>query len=95
MEKSTAASNTSNESSGSNQMQQSDAVFISNFTDFMCQIKSINKTDASTLRKTFGSIKEISKASKEELSVCPGLGPLKVNRLHNIFRTPFLMPKKV
>lgn len=70
-----------------------DAIFLNNFTDFLCQIKSINKTDASTLRKTFGSIKEISSASKEELNLCPGLGPLKVDRLFSIFRTPFLLQK--
>ena len=29
-------------------------------------------------------------ASKDELNLCPGLGPLKVNRIYEIFRTPFL-----
>ena len=28
--------------------------------------------------------------SKDELNLCPGLGPLKVNRIYDIFRTPFL-----
>lgn len=97
MEKSSAQQNeaTVAASAGANkQAGNADAVFIANFTDFLCQIKSINKTDASTLRRTFGSAKEISKASKDELTLCPGLGPLKVTRLYNIFRTPFLLPKK-
>jgi DNA excision repair protein ERCC-1 len=95
MEKSTNSSEASSSSHGASKQPANNAnsIFINNFTDFLCQIKSINKTDASTLRKTFGSIKEISKATKEELNLCPGLGPLKVNRLHNIFRTPFLLPK--
>ena len=68
-----------------------DGAFIQNFTEFLCSIKSINKTDASTLRQTFGSLKSISEASKSELSVVPGFGPLKVNRVFDIFRTPFLI----
>lgn len=69
----------------------SSGIFIQNFTEFLCSIKSINKTDASTLRQTFGSLKNISEASKNELSVVPGFGPLKVNRIHEIFRKPFLL----
>jgi DNA excision repair protein ERCC-1 len=72
----------------------SDANFVSSITDFLCQIKSINKTDASTLRQTYGSIKQLSLSSKDQLNLCPGLGPLKVNRLYEIFRTPFLINKK-
>lgn len=95
MEKSSIASHGPGQNHASNSNQnQADTNFISNYTDFLCQIKSINKTDASTLRQTFGSIKELSKASRQELNLCPGLGPLKVNRLHEIFRTPFLLTKK-
>ncbi|CAF1028235.1 unnamed protein product [Brachionus calyciflorus] len=90
MEKSTNQIETSNKA----QQNNSDSNFINNLTDFLCQIKSINKTDASTLRQTFGSVKELSTASKEQLNLCPGLGPLKCNRLYEIFRTPFILPKK-
>ena len=72
----------------------SDANFVNSITDFLCQIKSINKTDASTLRQTYGSIKQLSERSKDELNLCPGLGPLKVNRLHEVFKIPFLIEKK-
>jgi DNA excision repair protein ERCC-1 len=68
--------------------------FVNNYTDFLCAIKSINKTDASTLRQTFGSIKNLSNASKEELNLVPGFGPLKVNKFHDIFHTPFLLNAK-
>lgn len=67
--------------------------FVSSFSDFLCSIKSINKTDTSTLRQTFGSIKQISESSKEELNLCPGLGSLKANRIYDIFRTPFKIEK--
>jgi DNA excision repair protein ERCC-1 len=97
MEKSTnaLASSSSHTNANSNtNANNSEANFINNFTDFMCQIKSINKTDASTLRQTFGSISQLSKASKDELNLCPGLGMLKVKRLYDTFRTPFLVQKK-
>jgi DNA excision repair protein ERCC-1 len=95
MEKGSLVAHGSSGSSHANSNQNlADTNFISNYTDFLCQIKSINKTDSSTLRQTFGSIRELSKASKQELNLCPGLGPLKVNRLHEIFRTPFLLTKK-
>ncbi len=77
--------------SGGGNNNNADTAFMQNFTEFLCSIKSINKTDASTLRQTFGSLKKISEASKSELSVVPGFGPLKVNRVFEIFRKPFLL----
>ncbi|RNA15740.1 DNA excision repair ERCC-1 [Brachionus plicatilis] len=91
MEKSTNQIEVGSNTKGQN---SSDTNFINNLTDFLCQIKSINKTDASTLRQTFGSVKELSKATKDQLNLCPGLGPLKCNRVYDILRTPFLLPKK-
>ena len=67
--------------------------FISTYTDFLSSIKSINKTDTSTLRNTFGSIKDLTHAKKEELNLCPGLGALKINRLYDIFNTSFELKK--
>ena len=98
MEKSTNQQSSSHHTHSSNSNKDnnnnSDANFINNYTDFLCQIKSVNKTDASTLRQTFGSIKNLTKASRDELNLCPGLGSLKVKRIYDIFRTPFLLPKK-
>jgi DNA excision repair protein ERCC-1 len=81
-------------SSTSNAVSSNDAQFINLYTDFLLQIKSVNKTDASTLRHTFGSIKQLSEATKAELNLCPGLGPLKVRRVFDIFRQPFLIKKQ-
>jgi DNA excision repair protein ERCC-1 len=94
MEKSTNQLSTHNHATNQNKDSNSDSNFINNYTDFLCQIKSVNKTDASTLRQTFGSVKNLSKASKDELNLCPGLGSLKVKRIFDTFRTPFLLPKK-
>lgn len=91
MEKSTNQNEATSNQKGQN---TADSNFINNLTDFLCQIKSVNKTDASTLRQIFGSVKELSNATKDQLNLCPGLGPLKCNRVYDIFRTPFLLPKK-
>ena len=37
----------------------------------------------------FGTFKNIVNASLDELSVCPGIGPKKVKRLHDAFHRPF------
>ena len=37
----------------------------------------------------FGSIASIFRASAQQLSAVPGLGPTKVKRLHDTFSTPF------
>jgi DNA excision repair protein ERCC-1 len=43
-----------------------------------------------TLLSNFGSLASILKASKEELALCPGFGPLKAARLHSALRQPFM-----
>jgi len=50
---------------------------------------SVNQTDASQLLTQFGSWKNMTQASIEELSVCPGIGVKKVRRLHEAFHRPF------
>uniref|UniRef100_A0A8D8Q1V0 DNA excision repair protein ERCC-1 n=1 Tax=Cacopsylla melanoneura TaxID=428564 RepID=A0A8D8Q1V0_9HEMI len=54
-------------------------------------VRSVNKTDATTLLSTFGSLEAIIKASKDSLSLCPGLGPSKASRLYNVLHQPFLI----
>ena len=93
MEKATQPTGGLNQQTG-NAGLASEASFISSITDFYTGIKSVNKTDASILRQTFGSVKQLSLTSKDELNLCPGLGPLKINRIHEIFRIPFLINKK-
>jgi DNA excision repair protein ERCC-1 len=53
----------------------------------------VNKTDAQTLLHAFGSLQSIISASNEQLSVCPGLGSLKAQRLIQSFNQPFKRSK--
>uniref|UniRef100_S4RZP7 DNA excision repair protein ERCC-1 n=1 Tax=Petromyzon marinus TaxID=7757 RepID=S4RZP7_PETMA len=64
--------------------------YLSRMTDCLTTIKSVNKTDVITLLNTFGSLANIMEASKEDLSLCPGLGPRKARSLSSVFHEPFL-----
>ena len=52
--------------------------------DALTSVRSINKTDAMTLLSTFGSLENIVEATEEELSFCPGFGPLKAKKLYKV-----------
>ncbi|NXN94789.1 ERCC1 protein, partial [Rhinopomastus cyanomelas] len=52
--------------------------FLSRMTDCLTSIKSVNRTDALSLLGTFGSLAAVVGASREDLSLCPGIGPQKV-----------------
>ncbi|KAL1139692.1 hypothetical protein AAG570_006670 [Ranatra chinensis] len=56
----------------------------------LTMIRSVNKTDASTLLNNFHSLENILKCSEYTISMCPGLGPQKAKRLYNLLHTPFL-----
>ena len=58
--------------------------------EVLSSIRSVNSTDAGTLLHNFGTIAEISKASEEDLGLCPGVGGKKAKSLHSVFREPFL-----
>ncbi|XP_078061299.1 DNA excision repair protein ERCC-1 [Mustelus asterias] len=64
--------------------------YLSKVTDCLTTVKSVNKTDSLTLIGTFKSLKDVVEASREELSLCPGLGPQKARRLFDVFHEPFL-----
>ncbi|KAJ6663871.1 hypothetical protein lerEdw1_009952 [Lerista edwardsae] len=53
--------------------------YLSRATDCLTSVKSVNKTDTLSLLSTFGSLASIIQASKEDLSLCPGIGPQKVS----------------
>jgi DNA excision repair protein ERCC-1 len=57
--------------------------------DFVTACKPCSKTDAATVWQHFGKIRSIVHASKDELALCPGLGPVKVQRLHDALHRPF------
>nr|XP_033775387.1 DNA excision repair protein ERCC-1 [Geotrypetes seraphini] len=68
--------------------------FLSQMSDCLTTIKSVNKTDSLTLISTFGSLADLTKASREDLSLCPGLGPQKAKRLFDILHEPFRKTNK-
>lgn len=53
-------------------------------------IRSVNKTDAMTLMMTFGTLEAIVKASPTALSLCPGFGAAKAQRLYKVLHEPFI-----
>lgn len=73
--------------------EQVEKDYLSKVTDCLTTVKSINKTDAITLLSTFSSVEGIMSASKEDLVLCPGLGPQKARRLHDVLHKPFLKSK--
>ncbi|XP_068185739.1 DNA excision repair protein ERCC-1 [Antennarius striatus] len=73
--------------------EQVEMDYLSKVTDCLTTVKSINRTDAITLLSTFSSIEGIISASKEDLVLCPGLGPQKARRLYDVLHKPFLKSK--
>ncbi|XP_053184895.1 DNA excision repair protein ERCC-1 [Scomber japonicus] len=73
--------------------EQVERDYLSKVTDCLTTVKSINKTDAITLLSTFSSVEGIISASKEDLVLCPGLGPQKAKRLHDVLHKPFYKSK--
>lgn len=73
--------------------EQVEKDYLSKVTDCLTTVKSINKTDAITLLSAFSSVEGIINASKEDLVLCPGLGPQKARRLYDVLHKPFLKSK--
>ncbi|XP_025892395.1 DNA excision repair protein ERCC-1, partial [Nothoprocta perdicaria] len=70
-------------------MEKVERDFLSRVTDCLTSVKSVNKTDTSSLLATFGSLAAMARASKEDLSLCPGVGPQKAKRLFDVLHEPF------
>uniref|UniRef100_A0A4W5L0V9 DNA excision repair protein ERCC-1 n=1 Tax=Hucho hucho TaxID=62062 RepID=A0A4W5L0V9_9TELE len=68
--------------------------YLSKVTDCLTTVKSVNKTDSITLLSTFSSLEGIITATKEDLVLCPGLGPQKARRLYDVLHQPFLKARK-
>ncbi|XP_076026047.1 DNA excision repair protein ERCC-1 [Genypterus blacodes] len=73
--------------------EQVERDYLSKVTDCLTTVKSVNKTDTIALLSTFTSIDGIISASKEDLALCPGLGPQKAKRLYDVLHKPFLKSK--
>ncbi|KAG8452531.1 hypothetical protein GDO86_004350 [Hymenochirus boettgeri] len=74
--------------------ERSEADFMSRMTECLTTVKSVNKTDSGTLFTTFGTLFDLANASREDLSLCPGLGPQKAKRLYDALHEPFLKTTK-
>ncbi|KAJ2931458.1 hypothetical protein H1R20_g5631, partial [Candolleomyces eurysporus] len=55
----------------------------------LTSISKVNKTDVETLRSSFGSFANISRATSDQLQNLPGFGQVKVKNLRNAFDKPF------
>ena len=70
-------------------MEKSNPDPHSKLVDALTSIKSVNKTDAGTLIRVFGTLEGIVQASIEELTLCPGFGPQKAQRLYKALHESF------
>ncbi len=61
----------------------------SKLVDALTSVKSVNKSDAITLINVFGRLDKIVTASIEDLTLCPGFGPQKAQRLHKVLHENF------
>ncbi|XP_047566004.1 DNA excision repair protein ERCC-1 isoform X3 [Lutra lutra] len=71
-------------------MEKLEQDFVSRVTECLTTVKSVNKTDSQTLLTTFGSLEQLMAASREDLALCPGLGPQKARRVFDVLHEPFL-----
>lgn len=60
----------------------------------LTSVRSINKTDATTLLSNFGTMEGIVNASSDKLSLCQGFGIQKAQRLYQVLHEPFLKQDK-
>lgn len=67
---------------------------LSQLSEALTSIKSMNKTDVVTLTSTFGSLHDIIHAPADYLRLCPGFGQQKVDRVVSAFSTPFVTASK-
>nr|CAG4652104.1 EOG090X0BTB [Triops cancriformis] len=70
-------------------MEKPDTNSSAKVVDALTTIKSVNRTDAATLLSNFHTLANILQASEEDLSLCPGIGPLKASRLYRVLHEDF------
>ncbi|XP_031844756.1 DNA excision repair protein Ercc1 [Nomia melanderi] len=71
-------------------MERSDTAPYQKLVNALTTIRSVNKTDATTLLSTFGTLNELIKTKPNTLALCPGIGLQKAQRIHNTLHEPFL-----
>lgn len=62
-------------------MEKSEEDVFGKLVDSLSSIKSINRPDAVTLLSSFGTLEKIARASRDELSLHPGMGMQKVGKI--------------
>lgn len=75
-------------------MERSDTAPYQKLANALTTIRSVNKTDATTLLSTFGTLSELIKAKANTLALCPGIGLQKAERIHKTLHEPFLRLSK-
>lgn len=75
-------------------MERSDTAPHQKLVNALTTVRSINRTDATTLLSTFGTLKELIKTPSNALALCPGVGLQKAQRLHKVLHEPFLRTPK-
>ncbi|KAL6256327.1 hypothetical protein P5V15_012444 [Pogonomyrmex californicus] len=71
-------------------MERNDIAPHQKLVNALTTVRSVNKTDATTLLTTFGILADIIKAQPSTLALCPGFGLHKAQKLHKILHEPFL-----
>ncbi|XP_076376706.1 DNA excision repair protein Ercc1 [Megalopta genalis] len=71
-------------------MERSETAPYQKLVSALTTIRSVNKTDATTLLSTFGTLSELIDAEPNLLALCPGVGLQKAQRIHKILHEPFL-----
>lgn len=56
----------------------------------LTSIRSVNKTDVTTMMDVFGNLQQICNASEQQLVMCPGLGSKKAKRILQALHEPFI-----
>lgn len=63
--------------------------FLPRMNQVLTNVRSVNKTDVSTLLDVFGNLTNICSATEQQLVLCPGIGEKKVKRLYQALHEPF------
>lgn len=82
-----------NKSSSSIQARE-ETEFMPRLQKVMTTVRSVNKTDVTTLMDVFGSFSGICAADEAQLMLCPGIGGKKLKRLLQVLHEPFEGQKK-
>ncbi|XP_043248042.1 DNA excision repair protein ERCC-1 [Colletes gigas] len=71
-------------------MDRSDTAPYQKMVSALTAIRSVNKTDATTLLSTFGTLSELLKTKPNTLALCSGIGLQKAERIYNTLHEQFL-----